>query len=1025
MSRFIYFQFVALLAVKFLPRLLWAGEVALTKLALQAKILDMMNSRQDNPLQSSSLSTYIGYITGPRADQPTGVRVVEPPPGTRQYQRGSLYSVIEVTGDHPDRAAIVDRLLSETQRVYYSAKGSQSQVMVEAVEQTQQLLREINAHTPQYLLQLGITCAALLGGKLLVASSGPAFALMRVSDRVHMFPSEPNLSSGGYSNAPIEVYRQDVQADDALFLAGGGWLRRLPTRTLASIIAFINTDNCTDAADELYDQAGQMQVPGLIIVLGRAGGTEPPRPTGYGGYGGGGGTGSSGGYPSAPSGGGQGGSSAPRPAPRRPRFGGLPTALNSPPPARMPPSTPPNTPLSPSSMAGLPTSPSLPSELPAGASPRGPRSDWDEPPSEWPSARAATLGEPPPTNAPHGIPEDSIHETPTYPSQTFDAAEAKKADEVDSELVAQDRLAQDLLAQNRLAQRTIGYETPPPEPPNSGTRESAQRENRYPVSPLEEESFGGDLPVEPGDEFDPIFPPAPLPEASERQTRRPSWLEQWQAQANSRVTQARGFFGRMLPERATEQAGTEWEELSDATSMPPQRAPRQRYQELAAEQEAASVRDAPRRSVVQTPAPLADDEPEDEAVAPAFEPVLDIAPFAPPAPTRGARARLFLLIALVIVILVPAVVFAVNVGQGNNRRAEAEKLTARAEIILLGAQSALDQGDKATARERLIEAQEYLAQAIELDGTNENRTQLIATIELELQEVQQVMKLYQLTAPLITFPPDARPQHVLVMNEDIFVIDEGRQALLQYRFDPATGTVVDQLGQVLISQGDQIGGVTVGTLADMAWLPLIPGFEDRPSLLISDRNNNVFRYDQRVEGASLMPFADRTTWGSTGQVQTFNGRIYIADEARGSIMRYDPGRFDAAGEPWFSPETQVNLAGLTSMEIDGDIWLLFSSGMILRYRERQQLAFSTDASIGLAKEPTDMYVTRQESAYIYLVDAGQDIILVYDKEGNYVGQLAAPEGDLLRGLSGLYIDEVGGVMYILTQTGLFSHPVLP
>ena len=99
--------------------------------------------------------------------------------------------------------------------------------------------------------------------------------------------------------------------------------------------------------------------------------------------------------------------------------------------------------------------------------------------------------------------------------------------------------------------------------------------------------------------------------------------------------------------------------------------------------------------------------------------------------------------------------------------------------------------------------------------------------------------------------------------------------------------------------------------------------------------------------------------------------------------------------------------------------------MILRYRERQQVPFSPENSIGLAEEPVDMVVTRQESAYIYLVDAGQERILVYDKGGAYVGQLRAPEDDMLRGLSGLYIDEVGGVMYILTKTGLFTHPVLP
>jgi hypothetical protein len=324
----------------------------------------------------------------------------------------------------------------------------------------------------------------------------------------------------------------------------------------------------------------------------------------------------------------------------------------------------------------------------------------------------------------------------------------------------------------------------------------------------------------------------------------------------------------------------------------------------------------------------------------------------------------------------------------------------------------------------LTEAQEYVAQAIELDGTTEKRTQLIATIKRELREVLQVMLLYGLTDPLIHFPADARPEQVLVMHEDIFVLDAGRQALLQYRFDPITGKVADPVGQIILKQGDMVGGATVGTLADMAWLPLIPGFEDRPSLIITDRHNHVFRYDKRVDGATLMETADRNVWGSIGQVQTYNGRVYIADEAHGSILRYDPGHFETAGEPWFAPETQIDMAELTGMEIDGDIWLLFGNGMILRYRERNQLPFSPENSMELTEEPVDMVVTRHESAYVYLVDAGQEQILVYDKNGAYVGQLRAPEDGMLRGLSGLYIDEVGKVMYILTRTGLFVHPVV-
>jgi hypothetical protein len=409
-------------------------------------------------------------------------------------------------------------------------------------------------------------------------------------------------------------------------------------------------------------------------------------------------------------------------------------------------------------------------------------------------------------------------------------------------------------------------------------------------------------------------------------------------------------------------------------------------------------------------------------------PVLDTSPFAPPRPTQGARARLFVMVALAILVLVPAVVLGLRWGQGATRAAEAEQKTGEAELTLMGAQTALDEGDKVTARNRLMDARALLAEAIELDGMNEHRSQLIATIEYEMQEVLQVKLLYGLTAPLITFPNDARPSRVLVIDEDIFVIDTGRQQLLAYRFDPSTGLVSDQTGQVVLQQGDTIDGATVGALADMAWLPLVPGYEDRPSLLVVDRNNNVFRYDPRVEGASLLDLAGRAEWGSVGQVQTFGGRIYLADEARGSLMRYSPGpgpgEYAIPPDQWFASQTQVNLSGLISLEIDGDIWLLFSNGMILRYRNGEQIPFSPENSIGLAEEPTDMVVMREENNLIYLVDAAEDRILVYNKDGAYLSQLRGPEEGLLRGLSGLYVDEVSGVMYLLTQSGLFAHPLV-
>ena len=908
--------------------------------------------------------TYIGYITGPRAEQPVGVRVVEPPPNTRQAQRGNLYVVLELVGEHPDRNAISDRLLSEVLHVYYAAKGSQSQVMVEAVQQAQQLLREVNAHTPQYPLQLSCMCAALLGMRLLVASTGAAFALVRASDKVHMFPSDPSATLGNFAAAPVEVYRQDVLPDDALFLGGGSWLRRLSARTLASVVAFVDADNCTDAADELYRQAGAAPLPGLIIVL-AVNEAPPPRDSRGGPAGGNGGRG----YPS-------GGPSGQPPVPnlprrRPPRFGGLPTALGAPPPAQV-------------------------------------ASSAQVPPPDQPSTSAPTSPAPTSTAA---SPQPPSLSNPLVVPSVNDAAGVGGEEplgfpvmEVDRPLVEAQAAAEPPSAQAPSAQAPSA-QAPSAQAPSAPLQVSATAMLPAPV-----------LPAEPGAEVEPIFPAAPTEPAEEGAPSVPRGPGVGERVAAG-LTQATRFLTRMLPERG-----------APPVENPLRSAPQTGMTARGVTGEAADW-GAPQQARAPAAPPLEMGEAA-ESASPVL-PVSEMPPFAPPQPTQGARARLFLLASLLLIVLVPAVVMVLNLTEGGNRRATAEEATARAELILAGAQAVLDQGDldqgdKVTARERLAEAQALLAEAIELDGMNERRSRLIATIEAEQQEVLQVIPLYGLTEPLITFPAEARPQRVLVVNEDIFVLDAGRQALLQYRFDPTTGFVNDQLGQVILQQGDTVGDASVGTLVDMAWLPLIPNVEDRASLLITDRNNNLFRFDLRVEGATRTALVDQATWGSVGQVQVYNGRIYLADEARGTLLRYNPVLPDAPGDAWFSPDVRVDLTGLLAMEIDGDIWLLYSNGMLLRYQNGQQVPFSPENSIGLAEEPVDMFVTRQESATIYVADAGQERILVYAKAtGAYLGQLRAPEEGLLQGLAGLYIDEVTGRMFILAQSGLFAHPLLP
>lgn len=423
----------------------------------------------------------------------------------------------------------------------------------------------------------------------------------------------------------------------------------------------------------------------------------------------------------------------------------------------------------------------------------------------------------------------------------------------------------------------------------------------------------------------------------------------------------------------------------------------------------------PDRNAPTAPNPWAGPAATETAVA---KPVGDKT-FVPPPAATGSRARLFVAIAVILLLLIPAVVAGMYWQQGASNRSEAESLLDLAQARLLSAQGALDQEDKSTARALLTEAYDYVLQSEDILGRTTRSGDLIDQIRAEQQDVMQITPLYGLTAPLATFPADASPQRVQVIDQDVYVMDTGRGEVIKYRLDANGETLLDQ-GQVVLSEGDVVNGVTVGPLVDMAWQSPIPGYEDKASLLLLDGSNRVFRYNS-VDGSTLISFGDPSPWQKATQVEVFSDRLYVADEGANQIYRYTPGTYQEAPVPWFQPTTQVSLQGTKALRIDGDIWLLFSDGKVVRYHAGEQVPYSLDDSVALPADPVDLYVSQSvNDPSIYLADAAEERILFFDKEtGDFQGQFQAAEGRPLRGLRSIYIDEVRGTLFILTNEALY------
>lgn len=927
--------------------------------------------------------TFVTYFADDGGNRRAGARAIEPPPDTGHAVRGNLYAVIELLqvpdagtasggndasagADAPadtargrivpyteaDAARISEHLLATVQSTYYSARGSQSTVLTEAIGRVGETLRTINERRPHAPVYAGITCAAFLNGLLTIACSGPALALIVTGGHFEQFPSAPPAAHfdparqmlGGTADVSVKNYRRQLQQRGVFFLGGSLWLERMPVRKLLGTIAPADSENRSDVVDYLRQQNGDPHVPGLLVV------TESDADGG--------------------------GSAAQR--------GSAPPASHSSPPQS-------SSPQSPAQQS------SRPEQTSSVRSPlRGRRSGGG-----LPTAVSAT---PPP-----------VHVTPT-------PGAAERSNEWHAPSTP--RSESGIPAGVQHVGTNAAWPAEPVAPSAAPTHQSAGTE------PSEPQSYSASAPAylsgtsASGISVD-VAGEVPPTEA-EPASQGPQ-TNLWE-DARARLLGAWGLLATMLPERKS--SSTEQEASADPSAA-----------SAGGGAQAARADVYGRSFVPATPpaqedlAPGAEAEPQSSAAtggvsaatAGAQQALADswerMRAFTPPAPARGGRARLFITLAVAILVLIPIIVAGVVWQRGASLRAEGEILVSAAQANVDSADAALDLGDKTTARAELTKAQENLAQAVVLIGSTPAINDLLQQIERELQEVLQVSPLYGLVEPLARFPLEASPRRLLIVDQDIYVLDQGRHLVQRFRLDAERQMITDPEGEIVLQRGDVIDGVTVGSMVDITWQEPIPGIEDRSSLLVLDGNNNIFRYNQRVEGATNVLLAEQELWQSPTQIKNYLGRLYLADSGRGQIYRYNPGQYEVAPQPWLLAPTEQGLAGLQTMVIEGDIWLLFSNGLLLRYSQGQQVPFALENDVGLVSEPVDIFIGDQDSSSIYLADAGQERILIFGKDGSYMRQLQAAEDHPLRDLRAIYVDEAEGTIYILTRSSLFQHPL--
>jgi hypothetical protein len=154
----------------------------------------------------------------------------------------------------------------------------------------------------------------------------------------------------------------------------------------------------------------------------------------------------------------------------------------------------------------------------------------------------------------------------------------------------------------------------------------------------------------------------------------------------------------------------------------------------------------------------------------------------------------------------------------------------------------------------------------------------------------------------------------------------------------------------------------------------------------------------------------------------YGGNLYIVDAKAGQIWRYRPSGkgYESAPEAYFAAGSPpVDLTDVQAIAIDGSIWLLFPDGRLLKFLVGEQQAFDLKYPPGSPKSPVDV-TTPLNGDRLYVADAGTGRILEFNKSGELLRQFRPREGDILKDVRSLYLDEAAGALYILTSSQLYK-----
>lgn len=180
--------------------------------------------------------------------------------------------------------------------------------------------------------------------------------------------------------------------------------------------------------------------------------------------------------------------------------------------------------------------------------------------------------------------------------------------------------------------------------------------------------------------------------------------------------------------------------------------------------------------------------------------------------------------------------------------------------------------------------------------------------------------------------------------------------------------------------------------------------EDETNFYTGD-NSSITQYNQSTNKSKQL-IKNASDWKAIGGLGTYLGNIYVLDKKDG-IIKYVNG---TSKQAYFASGVSPDLSNAVSMAIDTSIWVLKSDGTILKFTRGKEDSFSLTGLDKAFSSPT-LIVTSVDDDNVYVLDKGNNRLVVFKKTGAFVGQYQTA---IIKNADGLDINEKAKKAYILS-----------